>query len=288
VVGVFAFALAASAQEYEIKMTRAQKVGDKYDVTAKSVSSTKAKITVDGKVEEKSQDVAIDLAGEVTVVQVDAKTKDQSRIKMKVKSANLVQGTAAAEPFLKAGDEVEVWHEGKEKVVTVNGNTADEELSSYLEPILSVHQDGDPSDDDVYGSKEKKKVGDTWPINKELLAKEIAASGMPLLADGIAGLTKLVSVGKKDGVDCMKVEADITVKLNIPPPVPGLKVSKGEVNVKQSGNFPIDTTKDPLDMALTRTMVMTAAGNVGPAGQQKNVQMDSTTTQKVNVDIKKK
>ena len=48
-----------------------------------------------------------------------------------------------------------------------------DEVSEKLKELLSIHDQSKPTDDELFGTNDRKKVGDTWEPRKDLLLRHI-------------------------------------------------------------------------------------------------------------------
>jgi hypothetical protein len=66
-----------------------------------------------------------------------------------------------------------------------------------------VMQPQDASDDECYGSKIKRKPGDTWPVNDVALSKRLhGGADSSSLPESVDGKVSFVKLEKVDGADC--------------------------------------------------------------------------------------
>jgi hypothetical protein len=85
---------------------------------------------------------------------------------------------------------------------------------------IEVTHNDSCSDDQLFGTKERKAVGDTWPINRELYYRlfthRLSKEMLPVIGqDAISGTCKLTGTAKVDGLTYLDVDVEIKVALNI-------------------------------------------------------------------------
>jgi len=95
----------------------------------------------------------------------------------------------------------------------VNGKKADAGAEAFLALLIRLEAKArEVSQDDVFGTREKKHVGDTWPINGAVMAKHYAAYDTQLAPEDVVGSVKLAGVESVHGEPCLKVEAEVELK----------------------------------------------------------------------------
>lgn len=155
----------ALAQDYAIKMLHPLKAGQRYAFTSKASEANQSSMTAQGKVLKNAKDAfSAEMESEVTVLEVDSKgrpTKESHVVARLVKDA-------AREEVLPAGAKVVASRPGTKMAFQVNGEPATPDVAKILNIVISITSGG-PSDDEVFGSTQRKKVGDTWPINKDVV-----------------------------------------------------------------------------------------------------------------------
>jgi hypothetical protein len=91
------------------------------------------------------------------------------------------------------------------------GPTPRKEDLDLLRRVLQVDGPDTPKSDDIFGSDRPQHVGDTWPVNAELLVK-VFPPGMTD-ATQIWGQVQLERVTKdEDGVPCVQIREDVEIK----------------------------------------------------------------------------
>ena len=91
------------------------------------------------------------------------------------------------------------------------GLDPDTEESLRLLNLVSENPNG-PTDDEIFGSKERKKVGDRWEGNSELMAKELTHFGILVKKEDLkstATLEKVVTVGK---TECLQLSLRLRLR----------------------------------------------------------------------------
>ena len=119
-----------------------------------------------------------------------------------------------------------------------------------LQQVISLDDEGDVTDDDIFGSKEKRKVGDKWPVNKDKAIEDFRKDDIVIFADRFKGETKLAGVVKVKGVECYRLTGSFDARQFRPPVPRGFRVEKSELTAKYAGSFPIDTKLPELETTV--------------------------------------
>ena len=227
----------ADAKDYALKLSRPDKVGLKYRLEArekKKQSMSIYKGTTELKTEESQTTVA--LRAVVEVLKVD---KQGEPLEKKLTIERFVN--EKDEPLLKKGDAV--------TAKTVDGKTVfrmgDRELpgraAEFLGDLVKTKTTTTADDDEVFGSKTRRKVGESWKINAATLAKDLK-----LKPADVSGSVTLDAVEKHDVGDCLRIGIDLKMnaahrdaklKMN------GFTVKSADVRMKIGGLLPIDPAR---------------------------------------------
>ena len=270
----------ALAQDYEIKLTRPMKVGAEYHIAAVGHSSMKSTIKVNGKVvEEQSKNFSVDFESDDKALEVD-KNGEPSKVSLTVDKFILKQG-GAEKPLLAKGAVVSASAKDDKKVFEIAGQPVDAETAEALDLVVGLGRNR-ASDDEIFGTKERKKVGDRWAMNAELAAKELqdVMKGSTVKKEDVAGTVTLDKVVKVGTTDCLQISAEMTVN-NVT--MPDMEVAQMKVQAHFSGLFPIDLSKDIMEESGSLTMSITAKAKPDPDGPE--MVIESVAEQSLNVKI---
>ena len=270
----------ALAQDYEIKLTRPMKVGAEYHIAAVGHSSMKSTIKVNGKVvEEQSKNFSVDFESDDKALEVD-KNGEPSKVSLTVDKCILKQG-GAEKPLLAKGAVVSASAKDDKKVFEIAGQPVDAETAEALDLVVGLGRNR-ASDDEIFGTKERKKVGDRWAMNAELAAQDLqdAMKGSTVKKEDVAGTVTLDKVVKVGTTDCLQISAEMTVN-NVT--MPDMEVAQMKVQAHFSGLFPIDLSKDIMEESGSLTMSITAKAKPDPDGPE--MVIESVAEQSLNVKI---
>lgn len=266
-VGALGLALMVSAargQEYKIKLSRPVKVGDEYVTTVSAQSTQKMDVTINGQSQPLKNDTfKAALHGTVKVLAVNEKINGASRITITVDT--LTRDGADLYP---AGTIITAEKTGQKTSFVIDNAPVEDEKAEVLDTLINVDRaDQTTSDDDLTGTDQPQKVGDTWPINADKLAKEISDNGLPLKGEDLKGESKLVEVKKVKDADVMVVQTTVTadgIKKDLPD---GSSISDGTLKAEVTYTLPTDNTSPAISSGNKMHLVMTVdlPGGAGKA-----------------------
>lgn len=227
---------ARAAEGYKVQLARPSKVGDEF--------TTEATVFVKKGVGGNNTAFAGELHGAVKVLAVNEKTGGATKLQLTV--AKLAKDGKAIYP---AGAVLVAERADQNYTVTANGQPASPEAVELLRPMLGL---ADPSatvsDDQSIGTNQPQTVGVAWPVNKQLVARQVAENHVAAIPASVKGESKIVSVKTVDGVEAMLVRN--TLSYDLPPHKnPGkVPVIGGTMNVRGEILLPVDTSKQPISM----------------------------------------
>ena len=280
VLGVaFNLALAAPAEsttkpagEYQIKLHRPETVGSRYQYSVTGSAKKDTTMSVAGQaVPTPSEVMAFEVSGIKEVTKVDKQGRPTG-ITFTIAKCVQVEGDKKTEVAPK-GTVVLATYENDHKNITAKDAsvTLSDEALQILHLVIDVStaKEGEGDDDDSFGTKDKKKVGDTWPVHADAVVKQMGSQigqGATLHKDDVTGQTKLAAVKTVQGVDCLEVQCNMTIS-NFKPPVPPLlgdiKVTSGKIAVALTGLFPVDLVSQPVNSTQSETMTFEMTGTNG-------------------------
>jgi hypothetical protein len=78
-----------------------------------------------------------------------------------------------------------------------------------FEVVYSPHKPGSATDDEVFGTKEPKAFGESWPINAKLGSEDVKKSGIEVSPEHLNGRTELVGKERIGEADCLSVRGEL-------------------------------------------------------------------------------
>ena len=231
----------AHARDYEIRLHRPVKPGYKYRQSSVGNRLEWTRIKYDGKLaEEKKDELSIRFEAEVTVLATNDKG-GPSRSSLKIVKCVAIKGKDEKE--LVPRDTVVLAYVKDKKdvfeiaVVPVSNGTfevggvpVDRELHKALSTVFTLSKGG-ITDDDVFGTKQRKKVGDSWDIDTRRAVEGLESRAMTIPKKHAKGKVTLDKVVRVEGMECLNVVGTINIS-NVVFPVPsGFKIEKGVAEI---------------------------------------------------------
>lgn len=247
---------AALAQDYEIRLQRPMKVGQEFQVSATGRESQKATVSVGGQVvKNENQESAIEIEASVKVLEID-KNGTPSKESLVIGKCLAVKGETRT-PLAPADAVVTASLVNNEPTFEIDGQKVSPEAQRALAQVFTLGKGG-PTDDHIFGTAERKKIGDRWAMNSQLAAEDAARSGLTVKNEDVTGAVTLEKVVKVGDTECLQLSVTMDIAKIVPPAPPGLKIEKGTVHAQMSGKFPTNAalyTQEKSE-ALTITVVM--------------------------------
>ena len=277
-------ALTAAAQEekkddkkqYDVRITRPLKVGQKYRITADG--ALLRQVTLRSGREEKQQPevgFGVRLEGTVEVLAVDD-VGEESKVACTVDKCTRITPEGET-PLVEKGKVIVAEGQEKDTKFTLkDGAALPKGASEALELVISLDTGDTLTDDELFGTKEKKAVGESWPVAPEAVSKDAARVGVVVKPEDVEGLFRLDGVEKAEGQECLRLSGSLKMKRltrsadedddsGLPK---GFAVTGGWMEARYSGLFPVDASAGSLSESVSMTFVTDIKGKGGPANAQ--------------------
>jgi len=231
VVGTM-ISLTASAQRYSIKLDLHERAGLTYHLVASSTDTTTAEGTSNGQTVTKAEDkVTVEMVANVTVL--EAASGWAARKRFTILSSRVISADRIS-PILPNGTVVVASIQNGQTVYEANGKLVDEQTAGLFRPVISLHVVG-VGDDDLFGTRTPRRVGERWPINEnpmKKLLKEIGAQG---------GRQQIAGTGILEKVENNHTFVRISMNVNdvLLPIRPELTTEAGGIQNELWGRFPL-------------------------------------------------
>lgn len=249
-VGVHLFAAwAVAAQDYEIRLHRPHRVGEKEKVSiiARQTSDMSA-LSGGQTVKSEKRDMTVELDGVCTVLAVSPKGK-MTRASYQIGKLTKLEG-GVSNQVLPRDTVVVVSRSGNKKVFEVDGKVVEPEVAEVLGLVISGPAERDRTDDELFGTRERKRVGESWPISEASLKEMLSNSKMEMKE--MSGKVTLMEVLTNAPGPRLFIIFQITGKPTASAPEATLT---GTMDMNGSGEFPLDLAKprvkEKLDMTLS-------------------------------------
>jgi hypothetical protein len=199
---------AESPGSYAIRFVRPAKAGDRYSITVKGWDHNKDQTTSvsNGAVLAKTDHrLDVEVVAFAEVKSVDQESQP-NRIAYNIKQCLATEDGKTRE-LLPKGSQLVVQQSGKDTTFMVDGKPAKPEIDGALRVVLFLGESGTPTDDDLYGTNEKKRVGDQWSINKDKAVLAFKKMGVTPQALDISGTVRLDGMRKEGDIDVLELSS---------------------------------------------------------------------------------
>jgi len=247
---------AAHAQtDYEIRLHRPGKAGDRYHLTAVGHDTKASTATSEGRPPRANrQELAVELEGVVTILDADA--AGVSRAEIRIERATREESGKRTE-LLPAGTTVTELRRGVSQAFEVKGQPVLPDTGEALGLVLS--ETTTENDDALFGSKARRKAGERWSVNPagvaELFARPSGGRRMAITPRDVTGSVRLDRVAPCGAASCMTIEVSGTISLPAASLSPqGMQVETSAIDYAFSGLLPVDPARPRLQESARITI----------------------------------
>jgi len=252
------------ADDYEIRMSRPAKVGDAYELVASASSSEQVTFSTQGRLMGADKSfIAAKLECTVTVLQVDELDREK-KVKLLVSKATMsTSKDGEQKEALPKGTQVVAQPGDGQEEYLIDGRVVPDEIAEML-GLFITFPTSQVTDDDVFGTKDRKRVGDSWAVNSIKAANDLAAEGLKVDPEDFEGSTTIEKAVVVDGIPCLTLSSKMELSKVEPPLPPEMTLEKSSMSAAYSGNFPVDTSLRRLSEKTNMTMEIVAKGEFAP------------------------
>jgi hypothetical protein len=228
---------AIHAQEHDIRLSRPSKIGDKYRLSANGEDISKSVVLIgNAPVQQQAENISVDLAASLAVLEINSRGEIR-KFALNIEKC-LVHAGGVSKPIFPPGSVVVGVTEGPKTVFTMNGAPLEPAAAKALD-IVASYAASDVNDDDIFGTGDRKRVGDSWDINAEMAAKGFKQMlNLTTNKEDFKGASTLDAVVKGGNEDYLVISAWLAVdKLSLPLP-DGIMIQNGQLKAEFSGRFP--------------------------------------------------
>jgi hypothetical protein len=201
---------AGAADEVAIKLNRPFKPGDIVVVSTRLEFHQVQSGMVNGRPSERNTDFKAVLEGTETVEAVNAKGGITKR------SIKVTKCTRDDQVLVPPGSTLTAENVDGSTEITIDGNDPTPEALEALAELADTARPDDASDDELLGTDKPQKVGNSWPIHPDAVAKVFSSGPLRLNGGQVTGDTRLTDVSGIDGKPSFAV--DTTVAVDAPKP----------------------------------------------------------------------
>jgi hypothetical protein len=286
---VVAPAVSHADQRYEIRLTRPQKAGDRYDVakqgTAKRIMVVSGPA---GELRRVEHALAIELEATVTILKVD----DQGRPLKKslaVRRCRVTENGKVTEP-VGSGKVIIAQSRGGRTEISLESGDLSKPARAALDVVVATYSGG-PADDEIFGTAQPRAVGESWPISAAAAAKDAAARDIAIREDDIQGRMRLVRIEKQGPRTALRLAATMDIrgftlkKMKLPD---GVAIDTARATAVYDALVPIDPALPQLQSAHSMTLDMAMKSTRGNAeGHTVTIHLEMSAKQSVTLPEEK-
>lgn len=256
----------ARAEDYEIKLVRPPKVGQKYTMTVEGamVRSVTSKVA-DQEAGKNNTGYGVVLEGTVEVLAVNA---DGEEGQAACTVSKCVRVTPEGETELvAAGRVVTAQGEKKDTTFTVDEGELSPDATEALELVFRMGEEDGYNDDKIYGTDKRQPVGGSWSMNAQAASDEAKADDFIFEPGDVSATLTLEKVEKSGDIDCLRIAGQTEIKKFTADAPKGMTFEAGSLKARYSGLFPVDTNVGVLAETMSVTQSVTFRGK-NAAGQE--------------------
>lgn len=253
-------ATAPSTSGYVIQLTRKATVGDHYHVDATGSGEQRMSMSTDGQAMppmDQSFTVNFSASGEVLALTPSGK---ETKTKFKIEKATLTAQGQTNDLF-PAGTEMIAESNGGETQFLVGDSPVSPQITQALITAgVAMSSDENANDDQIFGTKDRKKAGDSWPINAAAAIPDLKKTGLIVEADNLSGKTTLNEVIKTGAQESLRISGTMTMHGITPPAPEGFTVDSFNFEASFGGIFPVELAQRPSQTSSTFEFKMVLSG----------------------------
>ena len=227
-------ATAVNAQNYVVHLLPPIHAGQTYAV---STSGSKRDQTSIGDRVLKATEYQVNFEGRAEVLAVDGR-QTPTRIAFTVERLTKIEGGVTID-LLKPGSVI-ITDGSQQQPISLKDGAIAESVREAFRLVHPAHKPGDVTDDDIFGTKDAKGIGDRWSINLALAAENLRDTGISIPAGRLSGTVSLVGKDKIAAIECLSIQGElradgVTMK-DLPP---GFTMDRGSFGAVFRGCFPL-------------------------------------------------
>lgn len=236
-----------TAPTYPIRLEREARAGARFDLTSEArIFRSEGVVEGEEAVQsEGSGEGKVRLEARATVEAVNSEG-GITRARYEVKSfEGSIDGTAVE--AIPAGSVLTTHTDGQQTRIRLEGGELGPQQLLLLIQVLETAREGEPGDDDLFGTEEPQAVGAAWPLHPAAVVAAFSANGTELTVDAVSGGSRLVAQRPVAGVECLQIEGRLDVVQMIPPGVDETAFVNARLSLEYSGDYPLDDTRLAMD-----------------------------------------
>lgn len=223
-------------QTYSIKLNRPFKPGDAYQthvVTQFNETTIGQFIAAPSRTATGS--LKSDLQGRVDIQEVDEKGNE------KTLTFTAESFTINGKDVLSRGDVIDVKRTDKDVLFSLRkGGELSQDMKRVLSQVYDKLNTSGVTDDDVFGSKTPRKIGESWKIDVDAAVKQATGTGVTFDAGSMKGESTLKGTETLAGEPMVRLDTTLSIKDLKPELPPTLQFERSQTDEQFSNVVPID------------------------------------------------
>jgi hypothetical protein len=260
-------AAAAPAPDYTVRLARPAAAGEKRLAVGSLETDDHLSGTRGGAPSDQRQTSVIRYVVATEILEVSGRGNAR-RAALTVRRLTKESGGVQVE-LAKPGEVVTARMAGRERIFEMQGARLASDLQQALGVAVPLRADDEPTDDDLFGTAQRRRVGESWPANAELFAR-YGASSLTFDPKDVAGTVTLAAAKPVHGVPCLEVRWKLDARGgafkagSLPE---GFTGKTSSMSVAGSALVPVDPELPPAgrEMAITAVADVSSASDGGAA-----------------------
>jgi hypothetical protein len=240
---------AAPAPDYAVRLARPAAAGEKRLAVGSLESDDHLAGKKAGTASDERQTATIHYVVATEILEVSARG-NALRATLTVRRLTKESGGTTLE-LAKPGAVVSARLVGRERVFELAGARLAPDLQTALAAALPLRADDEPTDDDLFGTTQRRRVGESWPANADLFARFGAAS-VTFDPRDVAGTVTLAAVKPVHGEPCLEVRWKLEARHG----------------AFKAGSLPLGFSGATSSMSVTGSALVPVAPALPPAGRE--------------------
>jgi hypothetical protein len=251
------------AEKYQIQFHRPSKVGDRFHIEAVGATRKRTLVSIDGKEGDPIDElVGVSVEGVVTVTEV-APSGVETKLTLTIENCVASVGKKQL-PLLPAGTVIgAAWDKGKKGTAfTLDGQAIPADIAELLELAVNTSDPESQLDDEIFGSKDKHQVGDSWPINAAAASKEFTRMGIKTKEEDLYGESTVVAQTDVAGTPSLQMKTEFKARsLASDDKAEGkIKLVSGNMVITTGVTLPVDPALPPSKAEMKMKLIRELAG----------------------------
>ncbi len=264
------------AQDYPIRLHRPQAVGLKYHLSANGRSTRTHVEKSGGKIlQNDAVKFAVECECVVTVLAVDDKGKP-SKLSLQIEKLTRTDDAGEKE-LVSRGSIVTVSMKDEVEISEMNGHRLPLPTQEAITVIFRLDPNG-PTDDELYGTTGRKKPGDHWEVNSDLMAKDLLRLRATATTTDLSGTVTFEKVVRDGNTECLQISGAVDCPRYFPSVPSEVKVEQGFLKIGFSEKLPVVVSLPALEVSQSANVGYTMKGRPDPTGDEVTIEVGATLT----------